>query len=118
MRYLILLFAFLSPITLLAQSEGTVEYSVTSEINMDIEMVRDNLPGGMELDSAMVAQMAQSMENLQNQQYTIPVLFHYSGAKALMEMVMPDLPSPTPNVSPFGSFENNSERITFYDFEE
>ena len=40
MRYLILLFAFLSPITLLAQSEGTVEYSVTtSEMTMDFEVL-------------------------------------------------------------------------------
>ncbi len=118
MRYLILFFAFLSPITLLAQSEGTVEYSMTSEINMDTETVRDNLPEGMELDSAMVAQMAQSMENLRNQHYTIPVLLHYSGAQSLMEMVMPDLPSPTPNVSPFGSFDNSMGMTVYVDFEE
>ena len=118
MRYLILFLAFLSPITLLAQSEGIVEYSMTSELKMDIETVRDNLPEGMELDSAMVAQMAQSMENLQSQRYTIPVHFRYSGAKALMEMVMPDLPSPTPNVSPFGSFDNSTGMTVYVDFEE
>ena len=57
MRYLILFFAFLSPITLLAQSEGTVEYSVTtSQMKMDFETVMANLPEGMPLDSAMVAQ--------------------------------------------------------------
>ena len=118
MRYLILLFAFLSPITLLAQSEGTVEYSMNSEMNMDFETIRDSLPEGMELDSAMVAQMAQSMENMQNQQYTVPLLLHYSGAQAILEMVMPDLPNPTPNVSPFGSFDNNFGMTVFVDFEE
>ena len=118
MRYLILFFAFLSPITLLAQSEGTVEYSMTSEMNMDFETITDNLPEGMELDSAMVAQMSQSMGNLQNQQYSITMLLHYSGTQALMEMVMPDLPSPMPNVSPFGSFDNSTGFTLYVDFEE
>ena len=118
MRYLILLFVFLSPITLLAQSEGTVEYSMTSEMNLGVGTVADNLPEGTELDSAMVAQMGQSIENLQNQRYTIPVLLHYGGAQALMEMVMPDLPSPTPNVSPFGSFDNSMGMTAYVDFEE
>ena len=118
MRYLILFFAFLSPVTLLAQSEGTVEYSMTSEMSMDFETITDNLPEGMELDSAMVAQMAQTMENLRNQQYTVPVLLHYSGAQALLEMVMPDLPNPMPNVSPFGSFDNSMGYTLYVDFEE
>ncbi|MDE2769591.1 MAG: GLPGLI family protein [Bacteroidota bacterium] len=118
MRYLILLFVFLSPITLLAQSEGTVEYSMTSEMNMDIGTVRDNLPEGLELDSAMAVQMGQSVEYLQNQRYTVPVLFHYSGSVGLMEMVMPDLPTRTPNVSPFGSFDNSIGMTVYVDFEE
>ena len=118
MRYLILFFAFLSPTTLLAQSEGTIEYSMKSEMNMDFKTITDNLPEGMELDSAMVARMAQSMENLQDQQYTVPVLLRYSGAQAILEVVMPDLPSPTPNVSPFGSFDSNMAMTIFVDFQE
>ena len=70
MRYLILFFAFLSPITLLAQSEGTVEYSATTEMKMDMETVMANLPEEMQADSAMVAQMVQSFENMGNQQAT------------------------------------------------
>ena len=118
MRYLIPFFAFLSPITLLAQSEGTVEYFMTSEMNLDFETITDNLPEGMELDSALVAQMSRSMGNLQNQQYTVPVLLHYSGAQAHLEMVMPDLPNPMPNVSPFGSFDNSMGFTLYVDFEE
>ena len=54
MRYLIVFFAFLSPITLLAQSEGTIEFSVTtSQMKMEFETVMANLPEGMQLDSAM-----------------------------------------------------------------
>ncbi|MCY4673852.1 MAG: hypothetical protein OXD43_08845 [Bacteroidetes bacterium] len=48
MRYLILFFAFLSPITLLAQDEGTIEYSVTTEVKVDMESVMANLPEDME----------------------------------------------------------------------
>ena len=118
MRYLILLFVFLSPISLLAQSDGTIEYSMTSEMKMNAGTVRDNLPEGMELDSAMVVQMAQSFENMQNQQYTVPVLLHYSGSQALTEMVMPDMPSPMPNVGPFGSFDDRMEMTQYVDFEE
>ena len=118
MRYLILFFAFLSPITILAQDEGTVEYSMTTEMKMDIETVMANLPEGMQLDSAMVVQMAQQFEQMQNQRVTITVMLHYSGAQALMEMVMPELPSSRPNVSPFGSFDNNMGMTVFVDFDE
>ena len=118
-HYLILLFALLSPITLLAQVEGTVEYSMTSEMKMDMETVMANLPEGMELDSAMVAQMAQSFENMPTQ-HTVTTLLHYSGAQALMEIVMPEMTSalPVPNVSPFGSFDNGMDMSVFSDFEE
>jgi GLPGLI family protein len=118
LRYLILFFAFLGPITLLAQDEGTVEYSMTSEMKMDMETVMANLPEGMELDSAMVAQMAQTFEQMQNQRNTITVVLRYSGAQALMEMVIPELPSFGPNVSPFGSFDGNMGPTVFSDFEE
>ena len=46
------------------------------------------------------------------------MLLHYSGAKALVETVMPDRPNPIPNVSPFGSFDSNTGMTQFYDFEE
>ena len=119
MRYLILLFAFLSPITLLAQSEGTVEYSVTtSEINMDFETAMASLPEGMQLDSALVAGMAQTLENMPNEPFTVTKLLHYSGAQALTERVRPDQRRPFPTLSPFGSFENNTEKSAFFDFEE
>ena len=118
MRYLILFFALLSPITLLAQDEGTVEYSMTSEMKMDMETVMANLPEGMELDSTMVAQMAQTFEQMQNQRTTLTVLLHYSGAQALMEIAIPELPSSRPNVSPFGSFDNNMGVTVFSNFEE
>ena len=118
MRYLILFFAFLSPITLLAQSEGTVEYSMTTEMKMDMETIMANLPEEMQADSAMVAQMAQSFENMGNQQTTVTMLLHFSGAQALMEMVMPDMPNPFPNVSPFGSFDNSMAVTSYFDFEE
>ena len=118
MRYLILFFAFLSPITLLAQDEGTVEYSMTTEMKMDVETVMANLPEGMQVDSAMVAQMAQQFESMQNQQATMTMLLHYSGAQALMEMVLPDLPGSPPNISPFGSFDNGMGVVVFSDFEE
>lgn len=118
LRYLILFFAFLSPITLIAQDEGMVEYSMTSEMKMDMETVMANLPEGMELDSAMVAQMAQTFEQMQNQRTTITMLLHYSGAQALTEMVIPELPSSRPNVSPFGSFDNNMGMTVFVDFDE
>ncbi|MDE2769590.1 MAG: GLPGLI family protein [Bacteroidota bacterium] len=118
MRYLILFFAFLSPITLLAQSEGTVEYSVTTEMKMDMETIMANMPEEMQLDSAMVAQMAQTFENMGNQQVTGTVLLHFSGAQALTEVVMPDLPNPMPNVSPFGSFDNSIGVTTYFDFDE
>ena len=119
MRYLILLFAFLSPITLLAQSEGTVEYSVTtSEMTMDFETIMANMPEGMELDSAMVAGVAQTLENMPNEPRTVTKLMHFSGAQALTERVRPGRRNPLPNLSPFGSFENNTERETFFDFEE
>ena len=117
MRYLILSFAFLSPTTLFAQDEGTVEYSMTSEMEFDMETVMASLPEGMELDSAMVAQMAQTFEQMQNQRTTLTVLLHYSGAQALMEMVMPELPVSVPNVSPFGSFDNDMGTSVFSDFE-
>ena len=91
---------------------------MTSEMNMNTGTVRDNLPEGMELDSAMVAQMAQSFENLQNHQYTVPVLLHYSGSQALMEIVMPDMPNPMPNVSAFGSFDDSMGFTLYVDFEE
>ena len=115
MRYLILFFAFLSPITLLAQSEGTVEYSVTNEVKMDMETVMANLPEGMQLDSAMVAQ---AMQQMTNQQITITMLLHYSGAQALLETVTPDMPGSLPNVSPFGSFDNSREVTAYFNFEE
>ena len=118
MRYLIPFIAFLSPITLLAQSEGTVEYSVTAEMKMDMETIMANMPEGMELDSAMVAQMAQTFESMGNQQTTVTMLLHFSGAQALVEMVMPDLPNPMPNVSPFGSFDNNLGVTSYIDFDE
>ena len=118
MRYLILFFAFLSPITLLAQDEGTVEYSMTSEMEMDMETVLANLPESMRSDSAMIAQMAQTFEQMQNRRTTISMLLHYSGAQALLEMVIPDFPSSAPNVSPFGSFDNNMGTTVFVDFEE
>ena len=118
MRYLILFFALLSPITLLAQSEGTVEYSVTNEMKMDMETIMANLPEEMQLDSAMVAQMAQTFENMGNQQVTITMLLHYSGAQALLETVMPELPRSLPNVSPFGSFDNNLGMTAYFDFDE
>ena len=118
MRYLILFFTFLSPITLLAQIEGTVEYSMTTEMKMDMETIMANMPEEMQADSAMVAQMAQSFENMGNQQATVTMLLHFSGAQALMEMVMPDLPNPLPNVSPFGSFDNSMAMTSYFDFEE
>ena len=118
MRYLILFFAFLSPITLLAQSEGTVEYSMTTEMKMDMETIMANMPEEMQLDSAMVAQMAQTFENMGNQQHTVTVLLHFSGSQALVEAVMPDLPNPLPNVSPFGSFDNNLGMTSYIDFDE
>lgn len=118
MRYLILLFAFLSPITLLAQSEGTVEYSLTTEMKMDFETVMANLPEGIPLDSAMVAQMAQSFENMGNQQHTVTVLLQFSGSEALLETVMPELPGSLPNVSPFGSFDNSMGITAYFNFEE
>ena len=118
MRYLILFLAFLSPITLLGQSEGTVEYSVTTEMEMDMEAIMANMPEGMQIDSAMVTQMAQTFENMGTQQTTVTVLLHFSGAQALMEMVMPDLPSLVPNVSPFGSFDNSLGVTAYFDFEE
>ncbi len=117
-RYLIPLLAILSPVTLFAQDEGTVEYSMTTEVKMDMETVMANLPEGMQLDSAMVAQMAQQFEQMQNQRVTITVMLHYSGAQALMEMVIPELPSSRPNVSPFGSFDNNMGMTVFVDFHE
>ena len=119
MRYLVLLFALLSPITLLAQSEGTVEYSVTtSEVNMDFETAMANLPEGMPLDSAMVSEVAQSIEDMPIEPFTVTTLLHYSGAQAFTERVRPDRRSPVPNVSPFGSFDNSTERTGFFDFEE
>ena len=118
MRYLILFFAFLSPITLLAQSEGTVEFSVTTEMKMDMETIMANMPEGMQIDSAMVAQMAQTFENMGNQQVTVTMLLHFSGSQALIETVMPDLPNPMPNVSPFGSFDNNLGMTAYVDFDE
>ena len=119
MRYLILFFAFLSPITLLAQSEGTIEFSVTtSQMKMEFDTVMANLPEGMQLDSAMAAQAAQVFESMQNEQVTATMLLHYSGAKALVETAMPDRRNPVPNVSPFGSFDSNTGMTQFYDFEE
>ena len=119
MRYLILFFAFLSPITLLAQSEGTVEYSVTtSQMKMDFETIMANLPEGMPVDSAMVARTAQAFESMQNEEVTITMLLHYSGAQALVESVMPDRRNPSPNVSPFGSFDSSAGMVQFFDFEE
>ena len=118
MRYLILFFAFLSPITLLAQDKGTVEYSVISEVKMDMESVMANLPEGMELDSAMVARMAQTFEDMPSRQDTTVMLLHYSGAQALMEMVFSGLSDPFPNVSPFGSSDNTMGVTAFIDYEE
>ncbi len=118
MRYLILFFAFLSPITLLAQSEGTVEYSATTEMKMDMETIMANIPEEMQLDSAMVAQMVQTFENMGNQQVTVTMLLHFSGSKALVETVMPDLPNPMSNVSPFGSFDNDLGMTAYFDYEE
>ena len=118
MRYLILFFAFLSPITLLAQSEGTVEYSVTTEMKMDMETIMANMPEEMQLDSAMVARMAQTFESMGNQQHTVTMLLHFSGAQALLEVVMPDVPNPFPNVSPFGSFDNDMGITTYFDYDE
>ena len=118
MRYLILFFAFLSPITLLAQSEGTIEYSATTEMKMDMETIMANMPEEMLADSAMVAQMAQSFENMGNQQQTVTMLLHFSGSQGLLEVVMPDLPNPLPNVSPFGSFDNNLGITSYFDYDE
>lgn len=118
MRYLILLFAFLSPITLLAQDEGTVEYSVITEVKVDLETVMANLPEGMELDSAMVARMAKTFEDMPNRRDTTTMLLHYRGTQALMEMVFSGLSNPIPNVSPFGSFDNTMGVTAFFDYEE
>ena len=118
MRYLILVFALLSPITLLAQSEGTIEYSATTEMKMDMETIMANIPGEMQLDSAMVAQMVQSFENMGNQQTTVTMLLHFSGSQGLLEVVMPDLPNPFPNVSPFGSFDNSMGMTSYFDYDE
>ena len=118
MRYLILFFAFLRPITLLAQSEGTVEYSVTTEMKVDFETVMANLPEGISLDSVMIARMVQTFENMPNQHFTVTLLLHYSGAQALTKRGRPDLASPFPNVSPFGSFDDNAGMAKFLDFEE
>ena len=118
MRYLILYFAFLNPITLLAQSEGTVEYSVTTEMKVDFETVMANLPEGIPLDSAMIARMVQTFQNMPSQQFTVTLLLHYSGAQALTERGRPNLSNPFPNISPFGSFDNSTGMTKFLDFEE
>jgi len=77
-----------------------------------------SLPEGMQLDSAMVAGVAQTLENMPNEPRTVTKLLHFSGAQALVEMVMPDLPNPMPNVSPFGSFDNSMGVTSFIDFDE
>ena len=118
MRYLILFFAFVNPITLLAQSEGTVEYSVTTEMKMDFESVMTNLPEGIPLDSVLIARMVQTFENMPNQQFTVTLLLHYSGVQAITERLRPVLSSPFSNVSPFGSFDNSTGMTKFFDFEE
>ncbi|MYF63835.1 MAG: GLPGLI family protein [Rhodothermaceae bacterium] len=118
MRYLILYFAFLNPITLLAQSEGTVEYSVTTEMKVDFETVMANLPEGIPLDSAMIARMVQTFQNMPSQQFTVTLLLHYSGAQALTERGRPNLSNPFANISPFGSFDNSTGMTKFLDFEE
>ena len=118
MRYLILFFAFLSPITLLAQDEGTIEYSVITEVKVDMETVMASLPEGMEIDSAMVARMAQTFEDMPSRQDTTTLLLHYSSTQALMEMAFSGLSNPFPNVSPFGSFDNTMGIATFFDYEE
>jgi GLPGLI family protein len=118
MRYLILFFAFLSPIALLAQDEGTVEYSVTTEVKVDMETAMANLPEGMEIDSAMVARMAQTFEDMPSRQDTSILLLHYSSTQALMEMAFSGLSNPFPSVSPFGSFDNTMGITTFFDYEE
>ena len=118
MRYLILFFAFVNPITLLAQSEGTVEYSVTTEMKVDFETVMANLPEGIPLDSVLIARMVQTFQNMPSQHFTVTLLLHYSGAQALTERARPALSSPFPNVSPFGSFDNSTGMTKFFDFEE
>ena len=106
MRYLILFFAFLSPITLLAQDEGAIEYSVITEVKVDMETAMASLPEGMELDLAMVARLARTFEEMPSRQDTTTLLLHYSSTQALMKMAFSGLSNPFPNVSPFGSFDN------------
>ena len=95
MRLLIILLLF-TPSTLFAQ-EGTIEYSAEFEMQMpSIEMVMENLPPGIPLDSAMIEQGMKMFSQFQNQIQAIPMLMNYSRSTSLLTFDLPASATNTP----------------------
>jgi len=109
MRLLIILL-LLTPSVSLAQ-QGTIEYSVDFDMEPpSIEMIMENLPPGIPVDSAMIEQGMRMFSQFQNQIQAIPMLMQYKRNISLLTFDPPALGYNTPFLSPPLTFTDYTER--------